>query len=123
MSGRKVVLAAVIMVSIGTMCCESISLAQGAPQCEAIKMYLNQVEQFSTFDFGEDREKKLAEAQKELHGQFAKLGYSVSDELADLLKRYAGLTALGHDKMRKGDASLLLKAREVQDKIKALCPW
>jgi hypothetical protein len=123
MSGRKVVLAAVAMVSIASMCSVSISLAQGAPQCEAIKKYLNQVEQFSTFNFGEDREKKLAEAHKELQEQFAKSGYSPSDELADLLKRYVGLTALGHDKMRKGDASLLVKAREVQDKIKALCPW
>jgi hypothetical protein len=123
MSGRKTMLATVAMVSIVSMCSASISLAQGAPPCEAIKKYLNQVEQFSTFNFGEDREKKLGEAKTALEEQFAKLGYSVSDELADLLKRYVSFTSLGHDRMRKGDASMLVKAREVQEKIKALCPW
>lgn len=123
MAGRKVVLAAMATVSIAFVCSASISLAQGAPQCEAIKKYLNEVEQFSTFNFGEDREKKLGEAQAALNEQFAKLGYSVSDELGDLLKRYVSFTSLGHDRMRKGDASMLVKAREVQEKIKALCPW
>jgi len=116
-------LVAVALMSVVSLCGASISLAQGTPQCEAIKAYLNQVEQFSTFNFGTDREKKLAEAQTALQQQFSKLGYSASDELLDLIRRYVNLTALGHDKMRKGDASLLVKAREVQEKIRALCPW
>ena len=105
------------------MCSVSVSPAQGAEQCEVIKKYLNRVEQLSTFNFGDDREKKLAQAQKELHEQFAKLSYSVPDELAELLKRYVGLTSLGHDRMRKGDARLLVEARAIHDKIKKLCPW
>lgn len=123
MSERKVRLVMVALAAIASMCSMCISCAQGAPECEAIKKYLHQVEQFSTFNFGEDREKKLGEAQIALQEQFGKLGYSVSDDLADLLKRYVSLTSLGHDRMRKGDASMLVKAREVQEKIKSLCPW
>jgi hypothetical protein len=123
MFGRRVKLALLAMASMASMSSVSISLAQGTPQCEAIKKYLNQVEQFSTFNFGEDREKKLSEALRELEGQFARLSYSASTELGDLLKQYVGLTSLGHDRMRKGDTSLLIKARGVQDRIKALCPW
>ena len=123
MSERRVMLVAVAMVTIASMCSVPISFAQGAAECEAIKKYFNQVEQFSTFNFGEDRDKRLAEAQAALYEQFTKLSYSVSDELADLLKRYVGLTSLGHDRMRKGDPRLLVDARAVHDKIKKLCPW
>jgi hypothetical protein len=123
MSGRKVTLVVVVMISIASMCSVSVSLAQSVSECEAIKKYLSQVEQFSTFNFGEDREKRLLEAQRELHEQFAKLSYSVPNELAELLKRYVSLTSLGHDRMRKGDARLLVEARAVHDKIKKLCPW
>jgi hypothetical protein len=122
MSGRKAMLVVVVMMSIASTCSVPISLAQSVSQCEAIKKYLSQVEQFSTFNFGEDREKKLVEAQKELHDMFAKLSYSVPDELAELLKRYVSLTSLGHDRMRKGDARLLVEARAIHDKIKKLCP-
>jgi hypothetical protein len=119
----RVVLAAGTIASLIFVWSVSISLAQGTPVCEAIKKYMLQVEQFSTFNFGEDREQKLTESQKALHEQFAKLSYSASDEMTELLKRYVSLTSLGHDRMRKGDASMLLKAREVQEKIKELCPW
>jgi hypothetical protein len=101
----------------------SIGLVQAAEPCEAIKKYMGQVEEFSTFNFGEDREKRLADAQKALHEQLAKLNFSVSEELAELLKRYVSLTSLGHDRMRKGDARLLVQARAVYDTIKQLCPW
>ncbi|MBI4962280.1 MAG: hypothetical protein HY913_03305 [Desulfomonile tiedjei] len=123
MSVPRIISVALVMMSIASMCSVSICLAQGAAQCEAIKKYLGQVEELSTFNFGEDREKRLTEAQKALHEQFTKLGYVVPEELAELLKRYVGLTSLGHDRMRKGDARLLVEGRAVHEKIKKLCPW
>jgi hypothetical protein len=123
MRGGTITLVAVLMVSLTTWGSLSTAHGEGAPQCHAIKRYLDQVEQVSTFSFGSDREKSLSDARSALDGQLAKLSYPISEELSDLLKRYASLTSFGHDRMRKGDAGMLVKAREVQEKIKALCPW
>jgi hypothetical protein len=116
-------LIAAMVVSLASVLLVSSPRAQDAQPCDAIKKYLAQVEECATFSFGEDREKKLADAQKSLLDQLAKSKYSPSNELNELLAGYVSQTCLGHDKMRKGDASLLVKARATYDKIKSICPW
>jgi hypothetical protein len=123
MFAKKVIFVTATALLIASTCGPPLGFAQGAPQCQAIKRYPDQVEQYSTFNFGEDRENKPAEAHATLLKKLAELNYRIPDEPADLLKRYVGLTSLGHDKMRKGDASLLVKAREMYEKIRGLCPW
>jgi hypothetical protein len=99
------------------------SHAQGTQPCQAIKEYLGRVEQASVYEFGPEREKKLIEAQTAFREKLAKLNYSLSEDMAELIKKYVGLTSWGHDRMRKGDASFLVKARDTEKQIKELCPW
>jgi len=123
MSRRKILFVAAVFVSIVSMCGAANSHAQGAQTCQAIKEYLGRVEQASIYAFGPEREKKLLESETAFREQLAKLNYSMSGDLAELIKRYVGLTSWGHDRMRKGDASMLVKARDAQQQIKELCPW
>jgi hypothetical protein len=123
MSRRKVLFVVAAFVSTALMCEAANTYAQGTPPCKAIKEYLNVVEQAAIYTFGSDREKKLVEAQTAFREKLAKLNYSMSEEMAELIKRYVGLTSWGHDRMRKGDPSMLVKARDAQQRIKELCPW
>ena len=123
MSKRKVLFVAAVFVSVASMCGAANSHAQGTQPCQAIKEYLGQVEQASIYAFGPEREKKLVDAQTAFREQLAKLNYSLSEDVAELIKKYVGLTSWGHDRMRKGDASMLVKARDTQQQIKELCPW
>ena len=123
MSRRKVLFVAAVFVAIASMFGAANSHAQGTQPCQAIKEYLGQVEQASIYAFGPEREKKLSDAQTAFREQLAKLNYSLSEEVDELIKRYVGLTSWGHDRMRKGDASMLVKARDAQQQIKELCPW
>jgi hypothetical protein len=123
MSRGKELFVVTMLVSIASICGAVNCHAQATKPCQAIKQYLGSVEQASIYAFGEEREKKLIEAQTAFREQLAKLNYSLSDEMAGLIKRYVGLTSWGHDRMRKGDASLLVKARDAHRRIKELCPW
>lgn len=120
---RKVLFAAAVFVSIASMFGAANSHAQGTQPCQAIKEYLGRVEQASVYEFGPEREKKLIEAQTAFREKLAKLNYSLSEDMAELIKKYVGLTSWGHDRMRKGDASFLVKARDAEKQIKELCPW
>ncbi len=123
MAARKVVMVAALLVSTAAVFIASGAYAQESSPCQVIGKYLSQVEEFSTFSFGDDREKKLREAQKAYHDQLAALKYSPSNELTELIASYVSQTSLGHDRMRKGDANLLVKARDTYEKIKSHCPW
>jgi len=123
MSRRNILFVAAVFVSIGSLCGAANSHAQSTQTCQAIKEYLGRVEQAAIYSFGPEREKKLVEAETAFREQLAKLNYSLSEDLSELIKRYVGLTSWGHDRMRKGDASMLVKARDAQQQIKELCPW
>jgi hypothetical protein len=123
MFGGKILIVAAVFVCIVSMFGAADSHAQGTQPCQAIKEYLGRVEQASVYAFGPEREKKLTDAQTAFHEQLAKLNYSLSEEMAELIKKYVGLTSWGHDRMRKGDASFLVKARDAEKQIKELCPW
>jgi hypothetical protein len=123
MSSPKVLFVAAVFVAIASMFGAANSHAQDTQPCKAIKEYLGRVEQASVYAFGPERDKKLIEAQTAFREQLAKLNYTVSEEVAELIKKYVGLTSWGHDRMRKGDASFLVKARDTEKQIKEHCPW
>jgi len=123
MSRRKVLFVVAVFVSIASMFGAANSHAQGTQPCQAIKEYLGRVEEASVYAFGPEREKKLIDAQTAFREQLAKLNCSLSEEMSELIKKHVGLTSWGHDRMRKGDASFLVKARDTQQQIKERCPW
>ena len=123
MSVRNVILILALSVFLTSIFSMPSCYAKGPTPCEAIRDYLQRVEHLSIYTFGEDRDKKLDEAEKAFHQQLAKLHYSPASELAELIKRWVGLTRWGHDRLRKGDARMLLWAKDARKKIQELCSW
>lgn len=99
------------------------SYGQQTDRCSTVRAYLLRVDEIAITTFAEEREKKLAEAQTEFQNRLRSAQYSLSTELTELISQYVSLTSYGHDRMRKGDTRLLVKAREVEQRIKELCPW
>ncbi|MEW6531109.1 MAG: hypothetical protein AB1473_09755 [Thermodesulfobacteriota bacterium] len=122
MSMRKVMSILGLSVFLTSICSMQSCYAKGPTPCEAIREYLQRVEHLSIYTFGEDRDKKLVEAEEAFREQLGKLHYSPSTELADHIKRWVGLIRWGHDRLRKGDARMLLWAKEAREKIQELCP-
>jgi hypothetical protein len=123
MSRRKAVFAGVSCAVVFFVCAVTSGRAQEPKQCDVIRDYLLQVDNLSVYTFGDERETKLVQAQTAFKEKLAAVGFTPSKELLDLITKYIGLAKWGHDRLRKGDARLLVKARAVQDKIKKLCPW
>lgn len=123
MSERVVVLGMVLWLILASTSFAVKSYGQDAKPCEVIRDYMTRVDQICIFSFGKDRDAKLMEAQKALSEQLGKLGYSPSSKLTELRLKYVNLSSFGHDRMRKGDARLLVRAREIAELIKELCPW
>lgn len=123
MSRVQVMLLVAVYLSMTSTHLASISYGQGGAPCQVIRKYLLHVDEIATVTFGDERDKKLAQAQAEFRDQLGKLNYSLSTEMAELVRKFVSLSSFGHDRMRKGDARLLVKARELEVKIKGLCPW
>jgi hypothetical protein len=123
MSVRKVMLILGLSAFLTSIFSMPSCHAKGPTPCEAIRDYLHQVEHFSIYTFGEERDKKLVEAEDAFREQLGKLHYAPSTELSELIKRWVGLIRWGHDRLRKGDARMLLWAKEAREKIQELCPW
>jgi len=121
MSVRKVMLILALSAFLTSIFSMPSCYAKGPTPCEAIGDYLQRVEHLSIYTFGEERDKKLAEADEAFRKQLGKLQYEPTTELHELIKRWVGLTRWGHDRLRKGDARMLLWAKEARDKIQELC--
>jgi len=89
-----------------------------------VKNYLDTVKNLCIYKFGDDREKAIVDAKSKFLKELQQSNLTVPQELDDTINRYITSSTLGYDRMRKkGDANLVKKAQEIQDKIKALCPW
>ena len=122
MSQRVVSLGMVLWIILASTSFAVKSYGQDAKPCAVIRDYMSRVDQICIFSFGDERDTKLAEAQKALSEQLRKLSYKPSPKLTELLLKYVNLSTFGHDRMRKGDARLLVRARQIAEEIKELCP-
>jgi len=123
MSERVVLLGIVLWLILAFTSFVEKSCGQDVKPCEVIRDYMSRVDQICVFSFGKERDAKLMEAQKALSEHLDKLGYSPSSKLTELRLKYVNLSSFGHDRMRKGDARLLVQAKDVARLIKELCPW
>jgi hypothetical protein len=113
----------VILIAAFSLQAPWICSAEPRKPCLVVKSYVMQIVEIAMYKFGEEREKELAAAQAKLQVELKQLNYVMSEELNALLSRYVNATTLGYDRLRRGNATLLAKARELENEIKRLCPW
>ena len=120
---RQMKVCVLILIAIFSLQVPCICSAEPQKPCLVIKNYVMQIVEISNYKFGDEREKALVAAQAKLQQDLKQLNYVISEELNTLLARYVNATTLGYHRLRRGNATLLAKARELENDIKRRCPW